>query len=351
MHNTDKMKKIDLQEIVRKAIQEVLNEDAAADKAAQDAAKKAEQTQLAALNKKKSELASNPPAPSEKPARDAEITAISKKIQSTQSRLAKLNKPGMSPLDLDEMANVSVRYELAPDAAAADFAGKKARIITAMQATEEPMSKVEVAAALGYPKQNPINADFMALVADGVIIPSGTQSAPRLNRPAATEPEAGEEVGNEEGPEGGVAGDMSDEEIEASFTKMMGGGEDEPEAGELEKADISGDRISDEDYESFMQYTDLENRLAKVKSDILKTKRSRPSIGDIADQPSNELQNLRDLKNRLQQRMDDLLVGSKYLQARKAKLDKKSQPEETDNEEPLDEWMKGRMQYYAGIKK
>jgi hypothetical protein len=143
---------------------------------------------------------------------------------------------------------------------------------------------------------------------------------------------------------------MSDEEIEASFAKMMGSGEEEPEAGEIETADVATGRMSDEDHEAFMQYTDLENRLSKVKSDILKTKRSRPSIGDISDTPSNELQNLRNLKARLQTKMDGLLAGNEYLQSRQAKLNKKAAPEETETE-PLDEWTKGRMQYYAGIKK
>jgi hypothetical protein len=53
-----------------------------------------------------------------------------------------------------------------------------------MSATEEPMSKIDVAGELGYNKQNPINADFMELVASGAIITSGAQAAPRLNRPA-----------------------------------------------------------------------------------------------------------------------------------------------------------------------
>ena len=52
--------------------------------------------------------------------------------------------------------------------------------------------------------------------------------------------------------------------------------------------------------------------------------------------------------------MDDLLANSKYLQKRQSKITgkeyTKSKPEET-GEESLDEWMKGRMQYYAGIKK
>jgi len=321
MHNTDKMKRTDLQEIVRQAIQEVLNEAdiSPADKAAKDAKMKAIDAEIKALQVKKGDLASG--------------------------------REEVAEGEIDEMANVAIRYELAPDAAAADFTGKKARIITAMQATEEPMSKTDVATALGYPKQNPINADFMSLVADGVIIPSGTQAAPRLNRPATAAPEAGEEAGGEDNIEGGVAGDMSDEEIEASFAKAMASGEEEPDAGEIEKANVAAGGMSDADYEAFMKYTDLEDRLSRVKSDILKAKRSRPSIGDIADQPSNELQNLRDLKTRLQAKLDDLLAGSEYLQARKAKMTKKAEPEDAGDEEQLDEWMKGRMQYYAGIKK
>jgi hypothetical protein len=322
MHNTDKMKKSTLQEIVRKAIQEVINEETYAGLDSIDNMKK---------SKKFGTLSP-----------DAKIAA--------EDELKRKGVVTLEEDELDEMANVPVRYELAPDAAAADFAGKKARIITAMQATEEPMSKVDVAIALGYNKQNPINADFMSLVADGVIVPSGTQSAPRLNRPATAAPETGEEEGGEDEIEGGIAGDMSDEEIEASFAKAMASGEEEPDADEIEKANIAAGGMSDADYEDFMKFTDLEDRLSKVKSDILKAKRSRPSIGDISDQPSNELQNLRDLKTRLQAKLDDLLAGSEYLQARKAKMTKKAEPEDIDDEEQLNEWMKGRMQYYAGIK-
>jgi hypothetical protein len=317
------MKKSELHKIVREAIQEILSEAdiSSAEKAAKDAELNAINKKIAALNVKKGDLASG--------------------------------REEVAEGEIDEMANVAVRYELAPGTNAADFSGKKNRIITAMQATGEPMSKIDVAGELGYDKQNPINADFMALVASGAINQAGGQAAPRLNRlqPAAAEPEDGEEApAGYEGPEGGVAGDMSDEEIEASFAKMMGSGEEEPEAGEIETADVATGRMSDKDYEAFMQYTDLENRLASVKSNILKAKRSRPSMGDISDTPSNELQNLRDLKARLQTKMDGLLAGNEYLQSRQAKLNKKAAPEETETE-PLDEWTKGRMQYYAGIKK
>ena len=325
MHNDDNIKKSELQKLVREAIQEVLNE---------------------------AEI-----SPQEKAAKDAELNSINKQIQALTAKKSDLSSGRASVVsenDLDELANVAVRYELAPDVAAADFAGKKARIVSAMQATEEPMSKMDVAGALGYDKQNPINADFMSLVADGTIIPSGAQAAPRLNRPATDEP-AGEEVpAGEEGPEGGVAGDMSDEEIEASFARAMGSGDEEPEAGELEMGGVSAASMSDADYEAFMQYTDLEGRLAKVKSDILKTKRSRSAADDIGDQSSSSVDNLRSIKDKLQNKMNNLLASSEYLQKRQSKITGKQyikpEPEETE-EEPLDEWMKGRMQYYAGIKK
>jgi len=316
------MKKSELHKIVREAIDEVLNEADPKDLKVQ--ANKLRQQAL-----------------------DLEKQSILGQEKNLQQNL----KATMAKNDLDEMANVAVRYELAPGTNATDFSGKKNRIIAAMQATGEPMSKIDVAGELGYDKQNPINADFMALVAAGAINQAGGQAAPRLNRPqpAVVEPEDGEDVpAGYEGPEGGIEGDMSDEEIEASFAKMMGGDEEEPEAGEIETADTSSDKISDEDYEAFMQYTDLEDRLSRVKSNILKAKRSAPSMGDLTDTPSNELQNLRDLKARLQTKMDGLLAGNEYLQDRQAKLNKKAAPEET---EPLDEWTKGRMQYYAGIKK
>jgi len=314
------MKKSELHKIVREAIDEVLNEADPKDLKVQ--ANKLRQQAL-----------------------DLEKQSILGQEKNLQQNL----KATMAKNDLDEMANVAVRYELAPGTNATDFSGKKNRIIAAMQATGEPMSKIDVAGELGYDKQNPINADFMALVAAGAINQAGGQAAPRLNRPqpAVVEPEDGEEApAGYEGPEGGIEGDMSDEEIEASFAKMMGGDEEEPEAGEIETADTASNKISDEDYEAFMQYTDLEDRLSRVKSNILKAKRSAPSMGDLTDTPSNELQNLRDLKTRLQTKMDGLLAGNEYLQARQAKLNKKAAPEET---EPLDEWTKNRMQFYAGI--
>ena len=107
------MKKSELKKTVREAIKSVLTEDAAADKAAQDAKKIAIDKELVALNKKKQELSKGP-----------------------QSTLAED--------EIEEMANVAVTYQLADDADISTFTGKKQRILNTMQATGEPMSKISV---------------------------------------------------------------------------------------------------------------------------------------------------------------------------------------------------------------
>jgi len=316
MHNDyNEMKRSELNKIIREAISEVLAE---------------------------ADI-----SPAEKTAKDAEMRAIDAKIKALQVKKGDLasGREEIAENEIEEMANVAVRYELNPDAAAADFTGKKSRIVAAMQATEEPMSKVDVASALGYDKQNPINKDFMELVADGTIIPSGEQRAPRLTRPAA-EPTAAAAT-NDYGIEGGIEGDMSDEEVDAMFAKVMRGDEEEPEAGEIEKTNVSGIQMSDDEFNAWMDYQELERRLANTKSNILKARKSRPTAGDIKDQPSDEVERLRALKKKLEDKIAD--IAAKFPSVTKGKGEA---PEiENPEEEPLDEWAISRAQYYAGIKK
>jgi len=275
-------------------------------------------------------------------------------IRLKQAELDALKAQKMEEGDIDEMANVAIRYQLSPEANAADFTGKKNRILAAMQANGEPMSKMDVAGELGYDKQNPINADFMALVASGVITPAGEQRAPRFSRPQpepAAAPAGGDiEDGEDElpsgyeDPEGGIAGDMTDDEIDASFARAISGDDEEEDIEDIEAdAAAPASSMSDADYEAFMQYTDLETRLAKIKSDITKEKRGARmggEFGDIKGGGNVDLDNLRSLKNRLQQKMDDLISNSPYLQSRIAKS---NQPGE------LDEWTKNKLKFYAGI--
>jgi len=122
----------------------------------------------------------------------------------------------------------------------------------------------------------------------------------------------------------------------------------EPEAGEIEKAPMAG-QLSDEDFEAFLKASTLEDRIAKVKSNILKARRSK-SDNEFETEPSTEVQNLRDLKVSLEKRLADLVAGSKYLQKRSGVEPEDIEMPDTE-EEPLDEWAIGKAQYYAGIKK
>jgi hypothetical protein len=320
------MKKSQLQDLIREAIDEVLNEESPSEKDAKQKKLAAIDAEIKALNVKKGNLASG-----------REEVAESK---------------------LDEMARGPISYKLT-----ADYEDKIAELPYAD--SEKRMKWVngiidyvdEVGAAntttiaqekFGVPQ--PRIADYVRdMIRLGILEPEQEGVVPQFMRPEDEE----EEV--EAGPEGGIEGEMSDTDIDATFAKAMKSGDEEPEAGEIETGNVTAASMSDEDYEAFMQYTDLEGRLAKLKSDILKTKRSRGGVaGDIGDTSSSSIDNMRAIKDKLQKKMDDLLANSEYLQKRQLKMTGKeyikSKPEETE-EEPLDEWMKGRMQYYAGIKK
>jgi hypothetical protein len=125
----------------------------------------------------------------------------------------------------------------------------------------------------------------------------------------------------------------------------------EPEEDAIEKAPMAG-QLSDEDYEAFMQASTLEDRITKVKSDIAKTKRSKPG-GEFSSEPSTELDRLRALRTTLEKRLADLVAGSKYLQKRSGVEPEDIEMPDTE-EEPLQEdnsWELNKIQYYAGIKK
>jgi len=315
------MKKSQLQDLIREAISEVLNEESSLQPLQSKADKEEKEAALA-------------------------------QIALNQARLK------MKENNLDEMARGPISYKLT-----ADYEDKIAELPYAD--SEKRMKWVngiidyvdEVGAAntttiaqekFGVPQ--PRIADYVRdMIRLGILEPEQEGVVPQFMRPEDEE----EEV--EAGPEGGIEGEMSDTDIDATFAKAMKSGDEEPEAGEIETGNVTAASMSDEDYEAFMQYTDLEGRLAKLKSDILKTKRSRGGVaGDIGDTSSSSIDNMRAIKDKLQKKMDDLLANSEYLQKRQLKMTGKEyikpEPEETE-EEPLDEWVKGRMQYYAGIKK
>jgi hypothetical protein len=384
--NNDTMKKSELQYIIREALLEVIEEGTAEDKKAQDMALAAEKAQVAALNKKKAELSAQQVTPADKPGKDAEINAVNKNIQAAQIRVNRLSKPGVASTELDEMANVGVRYQLADDVTdeqIAGFSGKKAKILAALQAAGSAVSKMNVAGDMGYNKQNPINKDFMELVDAGVIVSSSEQAAPRLTNPRPAAAPSTTATGDEElfyNPRGrrdlgnmftpreltslGISGqeEMSDDEVEAAFAAAKASGE-EPEPEMVAKGkSTSAATISDEDFQDWMEYSKLSDRLKSVKSNLLKAKRYRGTPGDINDAGSTarEIKGLTDLKASLEQRIDALVAKSEYVQKDIAKkAGKEYIPMPIDNpledEDEMDELnentLKHRMQYYAGIKK
>lgn len=320
--NADKMKSKELRKIIREAIAEVLSEQATID-------------------------VSNPSAlnPAQKQA------MIQKARTSTKNnKLGTADEPieFVEESDLDELARIAKGYRLADD-----------NVDTSR--FTKTISGTSLADVINYFRENPgtdkkalqtqfnfarpqiANAIVNGLMDAGVLIKlgaGGEEEAPgvQAQAPAATDAED-MFVGGAENP----LAMYFDGEPNAD------GSEDfEPEAGEIERAPMAG-QLSDEDFEAFLKASTLEDRIAKVKSDILKTRRSK-SGGEFETEPSTEVQRLRDLKTTLEKRLADLVAGSKYLQKRSGIEPEDLEMPDTE-EEPLDEWAIGKAQYYAGIKK
>ena len=351
------MKAKQLRRLVRETIEQMLAEDQAADKKAQDTAKQAETAKLAALQKQKSEL-SKAVSAEEKPSNDAQKVAVDKEIAQTTKKIQKLNKPGLSALDLDEMARTPKGFRLADENFdAAPYANKRVSGVSLQDIInyfrENPgADKKSLQGQFNFARPQISNAVVNALLDAGVLVKLG----------AGGEVEATPEPGEETAPKATDPEDLfmggAEDPLSMYFDgePNADGSEDfEPEAGELEKAEPAAGSMSDEDYEAFMKYDELKRRLDATKSNILKTRKSRGTAGDIADKPSTELQRLRDLKKSLEDRINDLVAGSDYLKKKLAKDMPPAPPTSTPNEEEtldegLDEWTINKLQYYAGIK-
>ena len=315
--NADKMKSKELRKIIREAITDVLSEGATEDAAAKTAKLNAINKELIALNAEKASIAQ-----------------------------------GKTPVpegEMDEMARIPKGYRLTDD-----------NVDTAR--FTKTISGTSLADVINYFRENPgtdkkalqtqfnfarpqiANAIVNGLMDAGVLTKLGAggeeeASGVQAQAPAATDAED-MFVGGAENPlamyfDGEPNADGSEDMVE-------------PEAGEIEKAPVAG-QLSDEDYEAFLKASTLEDRITKVKSDIAKTKRSKPG-GEFSSEPSTELDRLRTLKISLEQRLADLVAGSKYLQKRSGvEVD---DIELEDTEEPIqemDQYDVNKLKFYAGI--
>jgi hypothetical protein len=310
------MKSKELRKIIREAIADVLNEDMGADQAAQTA---------------------------KKIAIDKEIIAL----QKTKAELSKETSP-LSEDNVDEMARIPKGYRLTDDNVdttrfTKTISGTSLADVINYFRENPGTDKKALQTQFNFARPQIANAIVNGLMDAGVLTKLGAggeeeASGVQAQAPAATDAED-MFVGGAENP----LAMYFDGEPNAD------GSEDfEPEEDAIEKAPIAG-QLSDEDFEAFLKASTLEDRIAKVKSDILKTRRSKTG-GEFETEPSTEVQRLRDLKVSLEKRLADLVAGSKYLQKRSGVEPEDIEMPDTE-EEPLDEWAIGKAQYYAGIKK
>jgi hypothetical protein len=306
-------------------------------------------------------------SPQEKAAKDAEINAINKQIQALQAKKADLSSGRSSVVsenELDEMARIAKGFRLAdPNFDASQYANKRvsgasmADIINFFR--ENPgAEKTQLQAQFGFVRPQIANAVVNGLLDAGVLVKLG----------AGGEVEATPEPGEEQpetidGPEAFLigSGDLSkyfssasndDEGNEEDFNA-----EEEPTAGEIEGQPISTSDMSDEDYEAFMKYSDLKQRLDATKSNIIKMKRSKGgTAGDIKDVPSSDVERLQVLKKSLQDKIDALVASSDYLKKKTGQEVAPPEIEDIEDEETIaegvmDEYVLRKLQYYAGIRK
>jgi hypothetical protein len=324
------MKAKELRRLVQEAIKEVLNEDAAADKAAIDAEKLAVDRKVLALQKKKQELA---------------------KDTST-----------LAENDIDEMARLAKGFKLAdPNIDSAQFATKRVSGVPLSDIIdyirENPgVEKAALQSQFNFVRPQIANALVNGLLDAGVLTKlsaSGEEEAPVA--PGETAPVQATEpedlfMGSGENPLSMYFDNEPNNDGSEDFND-----EEEPSAEEIEPQEPqyrNSSAMSDEDYDAFDKYSTLKQRLDATKSNILKMKRSKGSAGDIADKPGTELQRLRDFKKSLEDRLDTLIQSSSYLQKRLGIEPTAPELEVPETEEePLDEWTINKMQYYAGIRK
>ena len=320
--NADKMKSKELRKIIREAITDVLSE----------VTKVTPGTQSDEIGQI---------AKSEKTTPQIVTQAINQAKQSGKS-------VDIAENDIDEMARIPKGYRLTNDnvdttSFTKTISGTSLADVINYFRENPGADKKALQTQFNFARPQIANAIVNGLMDAGVLTKlgaGGEEEAPgvQAQAPAATDAED-MFVGGAENP---LAMYFDGEPNDDGSEDMV-----EPEAGEIEKAPMAG-QLSDEDFEAFLKASTLEDRIAKVKSDILKTRRSK-SGGEFETEPSTEVQRLRDLKVTLEKRLADLVAGSKYLQKRSG-----VEPEDIempDTEEPLDEWAIGKAQYYAGIKK
>jgi len=277
-----------------------------------------------------------------------------------------------------EMARIGINYKLAPD-----WENKLKQM--PQYGREKPMkwiqgiidyikekgpSTIPNIAKEKFGKTQLAIADYYrAMVKAGVITPENEEVIPQFQRePVEKEPADIFSGDVEDLFVGGKSYDGTEEEPEEEPVTSEPEATTEPEPGpedtQLEPAEPISGGMSDEDYQAWMKYDDLKQKIAATKSNIIKLKKSKRRYDpeDIrGGDESNEVNRLIKFKKSLEDRINTLIAGSQYLQDKIAQeKEEKNKPEspsvedvvdELDENQALNEWMMSKWKYYAGIKK
>jgi hypothetical protein len=304
-------------------------------------------------------------SPAQKAAKDLTIKALQAQKKAIDAELGDIasGREEVAEGEIDEMARLAKGFRVAnPNIDTAQYANKRvsgvslADIIEYIKANPGA-DKKSLQTQFNFARPQIANAVVNALLDSGVVVKlsaSGEEEAPVA--PGETAPTQATEpedlfMGGGENPLSMYFDNEPNADGEEDFNDS-----EEPTIDDTSIEKTNAKSMSDEDYEAFMKYDELNNRLAATKSNIIKLKRNRGgSPGDLTDKPSTELVRLRDLKKSLEDRIDTLVAGSDYLKKRiekqtgKAYVEPVVEPEEIEEEESLDEWTIRKMQHYAGI--
>lgn len=320
--NADKMKSKELRKIIREAIAEVLSESTID--------------------------VSNPNALT-----DPQMQSLIQKARTATKnpKLGTADEPVefVEESELDELARIAKGYRLADDNVdttrfTKTISGTSLADVINYFRENPGADKKALQTQFNFARPQIANAIVNGLMDAGVLIKLGAGGE---EEPAGVQAQAPAATDAEDMFVGGAENPLAmyfDGEPNADGSEDMV----EPEAGEIEKAPVAG-QLSDEDYEAFLKASTLEDRITKVKSDIAKTKRSKPG-GEFSSEPSTELDRLRALKTSLEQRLADLVAGSKYLQKRSGvEVDDVELEDEEEPIQEVDQYDLNKMKYYAGI--
>jgi hypothetical protein len=306
-------------------------------------------------------------SPTEKAAKDAEIKALQAKKKAIDAKLGDIasGREDMAEGELDEAKTYSIAD---PNFDTSAFANKSIRGTAVSDMLDWIKANPGVSARrfkeqFGFPKEQGANAFLNAFHQSGILtkLDSGGQEI-TARQPGVAGEEESEEVVT--GPEAFLIGSGDLSKYFTSDSNDNAGdeedfnAEEEPTAGEIGGQPVSTSSMSDEDYEAFMKYDELKQRLDSTKSNILKMKRSKGGVaGDIKDTSSSDIERLQALKTSLQSKIDALVASSDYLKKKTGQeITAAPEIEDVENEETLEEYNDRmyeirKLQYYAGIRK